>query len=183
MVGSGREEQPVRKSESVVGQPPRAIVRYTVTFAVTALVLFLAVLWATSAFHPVAGRDAKATGVYWLLLVGLTFMAGALGGSLYSLRCLLMHSSQNDYDTYYNYWYLQVSANATCRWNQRSCRFFPIVGRRANSDRCWATGSDCPQHSGFGSGAIYSTCSVGRFCVSPIHAQDERLGRLVVRLE
>ena len=106
MVGSGREEQPVRKSESVVGQPPRAIVRYTVTFAVTALVLFLAVLWATSAFHPVAGRDAKATGVYWLLLVGLTFMAGALGGSLYSLRGLLMHSSQNDYDTYYNYWYL-----------------------------------------------------------------------------
>src|SRR6266566_2072898 len=82
MVGSGREEQPVRKSESVVGQPPRAIVRYTVTFAVTALVLFLAVLWATSAFHPVAGRDAKATGVYWLLLVGLTFMAGALGGAL-----------------------------------------------------------------------------------------------------
>jgi len=73
---------------------------------VTALVLFLALLWATSAFHPVAGRDAKATGVYWLLLVGLTFMAGALGGSLYSLRGLLMHSSQNDYDTYYNYWYL-----------------------------------------------------------------------------
>ena len=33
-------------------------------------------------------------------------MAGALGGSLYSLRGLLMHSSQNDYDTRYNYWYL-----------------------------------------------------------------------------
>lgn len=106
MVGSGQEEGPEGRSDSVVGQPPRKILRYTVAFSVTALVLFLAVLWSTSAFHPVAERDANATGIYWLLLVGLTFVAGALGGSLYSLRGLLMHSSQNDYDTNYNYWYL-----------------------------------------------------------------------------
>jgi hypothetical protein len=102
MVAAEQEEKP----DGIVGQPPKAIVRYTVVFSVTALVLFLALLWAASAFHSVAERNANATGIYWLLVVGLTFVAGALGGSLYSLRGLLMHSSQNDYDTHYNYWYL-----------------------------------------------------------------------------
>jgi hypothetical protein len=106
MVESRHEEDPEGRTANVVGQPPKAIVRYTVVFSVTALVLFLGLLWAISAFHPVAQQDSKAIGIYWLLLVGLTFVAGALGGSLYSLRGLLMHSSQNDYDIYYNYWYL-----------------------------------------------------------------------------
>jgi hypothetical protein len=105
MAGSGQEEKPEGKSDSVVGQPPKAILRYTVAFSVIALVSFLAVLWATSRFRPIEEQDANTTGTYWLLLVGLTFVAGALGGSLYSLRGLLMHSSQNDYDTHYNYWY------------------------------------------------------------------------------
>lgn len=106
MAGSGQEEKPEERSANVVGQPPKAIVRYTVAVTLTTLVLFPVMLWATSAFHPVAQQDAKSTGVYWLLLVGLTLAAGALGGSLYSLRGLLMHSSNNDYDIYYNYWYL-----------------------------------------------------------------------------
>jgi hypothetical protein len=106
MVRSGQEEKPEGESDGVVGQPPKEILRYTVTFSAIAFVLFLAVLWATSRFRPVAEQDANTTGRYWLLLVGLTFVAGALGGSLYSLRGLLMHSSQNDYDTRYNYWYL-----------------------------------------------------------------------------
>jgi hypothetical protein len=106
MVGSAHEEKPEGKSPSVVGQPPKAIVRYTVVFSVTALVLFLGLLWGISAFHPVVQQDSKAIGIYWLLLVGLTFVAGALGGSLYSLRGLVMHSSENDYHTKYDYWYL-----------------------------------------------------------------------------
>jgi hypothetical protein len=105
MVAAEQEEKPEGKSDGVVGQPPKAIVRYTVACSVTALVLFLALLWAASAFHSVAERSANATGIYWLLVVGLTFVAGALGGSLYSLRGLIMHSSTNDYNTFYNYWY------------------------------------------------------------------------------
>lgn len=106
MVESGQEGELEGRPANIVGQPPKAIVRYTVAFSVTALALFLGVLWATSVFHPGPQQDSRAVGIYWLLLVGLTFVAGALGGSLYSLRGLLMHSSQNDYDTYYNYWYL-----------------------------------------------------------------------------
>jgi hypothetical protein len=105
MSGNGQEEKPEGKSDSVVGQPPMAILRYTVAFSVIAFILFLAELWATSRFRPIAEQDANTAGIYWLLLVGLTFFAGALGGSLYSLRGLMMHSSQHDYDTHYNYWY------------------------------------------------------------------------------
>jgi hypothetical protein len=102
MIVGGQEE----KSDGVVGQPPKAIVRYTVVVSVTALFLFLFMLWATSTFHAVSERqNAKATGIYWLLVVGLMFVAGGLGGSLYSVRGVVMHSSQNDFDISYNYWY------------------------------------------------------------------------------
>jgi hypothetical protein len=63
-------------------------------------------LWATVARPAPEAQDPRAGGTYFLLVVGLTFVSGALGGCLYSLRGLIKHSALNDFSQHYNYWYL-----------------------------------------------------------------------------
>ncbi len=94
-----------------VGQPPASLIRYTVFASVIVLVSFCSLLWALSG-HGVAGEEvaggagAYSAGVHTLLMIGTTFVSGALGGCLYSLRGLIKHSARNDFNVYYNYWYL-----------------------------------------------------------------------------
>lgn len=94
-----------------VGQPPSDLIRYTVFSCVIVLVSFCAFLWALAG-HGVAGEETAGSeghysaGVHTLLMIGTTFVSGALGGCLYSLRGLIKHSAQNDFDVNYNYWYL-----------------------------------------------------------------------------
>lgn len=111
-VSQGGETMTTSESEEtanrVVGQPPRAIVRYTVGVSAAVLVLFYVVLWAESTVRSVAepqDSGTSADGIHWLLIVGITSLSGALGGCLYSLRGLIEHSSKNDFSTDYNYWY------------------------------------------------------------------------------
>lgn len=108
---AGKSDEKVQGVEGNVGQPPSGLIRYTVASCVVVLVAFCALLWALSGHgvageEPASGTQPYSAGIHTLLIIGTTFVSGALGGCLYSLRGLIKHSARNDFNVYYNYWYL-----------------------------------------------------------------------------
>ena len=104
--------QQAHSGDGNIGQPPGGLIRYTVFSSVIVLVSFCSLLWALSG-HGIAGEetlpgggDVYSAGIHTLLMIATTFVSGALGGCLYSLRGLIKHSARNDFNVYYNYWYL-----------------------------------------------------------------------------
>lgn len=86
---------------AIAGQPPTAIVRFTVGISAAAIALFVLLLWLISADQ----ADDAEDGIRTILVVGVMFVSGGLGASLYSLRGLIKHSSANDHSPHYNLWY------------------------------------------------------------------------------
>lgn len=106
-----RADPQVQSCPGNVGQPPGGLIRCTVSSSVIVLISFCSLLWALAG-HGVAGEEPVAegrhyaVGIHTLLVIATTFVSGALGGCLYSLRGLIKHSAKNDFNVYYNYWYL-----------------------------------------------------------------------------
>lgn len=70
------------------------------------IALFCGLLWVVSHGTTTQGPDPQMDGVRTIVLVGLMFVSGVIGACLYSVRGLIKHSSEDDYDERYNYWYL-----------------------------------------------------------------------------
>jgi hypothetical protein len=109
--GDVAQAEPRVPNDGNVGQPPPGLIRYTVVSSVIVLLAFCSLLWALSGHgvageEPAGGAGAYSAGVHTLLMIATTFVSGALGGCLYSLRGLIKHSARNDFNVYYNYWYL-----------------------------------------------------------------------------
>jgi hypothetical protein len=113
-MATGEAATPIEQAAGTAvkaGQPPSGLIRYTVFSCVIVLVAFCALLWALAG-HGVVGEETAgaatpySAGAHTLLMIGATFVSGALGGCLYSLRGLIKHSAKNDFNMHYNYWYL-----------------------------------------------------------------------------
>ena len=97
---------------------PRSVVLYTVVVAVASLLAFATLIYnhpnarSNETAQPLGARDASENPKVAVVTFALMFSAGVIGGSLYSFRGLVKHSSRKDYTRNHDvsYWVRPFSA-------------------------------------------------------------------------